>query len=381
MKNASPDKVIAAFYEAAVDRQRWRVALERLATLADADAAVYFLHDSTTNGTLAAHSVGAITSEWLQSYREYYQPLDLARRVLERLPAGEMRPMHRYIEDAQIERSEYYQDFYIAAGLRYSCGGTQVFDGRRGIIAVHRARGSHPFDENCVRGLQAVLDQLPSINRVHELAARAAGEGSLCTAVLAALPRAVFVLDKQLRVHFLNAAAEALMDAAIGLHVESDMLKTGDSALTSALERQARRLCRDVPEAAGPPQYRLDNSGRALLEFQLTPLSAGLGHEMQSQPLALLSVRRTFHFPKWNSERPLGLTEAEFRLVAALVEGMTPEEYASRRRLALSTVRVHIRNALRKTGTRRTCELIALFAPLTASADANLRTAKTTSNG
>ncbi|UQN56151.1 hypothetical protein L0Y88_27950 [Burkholderia multivorans] len=97
-------------------------------------------------------------SGWADAYASHYHSLDLAREVLMREPAGRMYPMHRFLPDSVIDRSEYYQDFYIREGLRYSCGGMRFEGDRRLILAVHRPVNHRPYDAHTVRELQRVLD-------------------------------------------------------------------------------------------------------------------------------------------------------------------------------------------------------------------------------
>lgn len=360
-------QAIAALYEAAAHGATWDAALSRVAELAEAVSAIFFLHDASTNRLIDSHVIGGLTPAWLKRYADYYMPLDPARQVLERMPSGTMRPMHRYVSSSDFARSEYYQDFYLPSGHRFSCGGRSgVVDGQRAIIAVHRAPGCEPFDERTVEHLQQVLDHLPGILRVRALSQRATAQGALSMAALAALPRAVFVLDGGMRLNYANPAGEALLREGLLLSVKGGCLCAGDAALSRTLARRVAAVCKQPPAVDVTPLYAVDAGGRARLELQLAPLSDSAIQALGFQPLALLSARRVFRLEPLEraSPRPFNLTEAEFRLVIALVEGCTPDEYAHREQISINTVRTHIRAVLHKTGLRKTSEVVALFAPL-----------------
>jgi len=363
VEDGNANEVVASLYEAAVDNARWTTALTKLAKMVDAGSATCFLHEDSTNATIEARGIGTPAPKWLNAYTDHYQPLDLARRALERLTPG---TMHRYIEPTAIDRSEYHQDFYLPSGLRYSCGGAQLVDGKRAILAVHRPVGHRPYDDHAVRRLQVVLDHLPGVCRVQSLSRSAKTKGSLCTSVLAALPRAVFVLDPCLRVQYLNPAAEDFLRTERTMHMGGGRIQTGDAALTCSLLKRVVGVCQRPPRVDAAPLYRADSEGRAVLEIQVAPLPEDIQGDWRAEPLALVTARPVFRLAGWQGAgaRPYGLTDAEFRLVVALVEGLTPEEYGIRESIAVSTVRIHIRNALRKTATRRAAEIIALFAPL-----------------
>jgi DNA-binding CsgD family transcriptional regulator/PAS domain-containing protein len=360
-------QAIAALYEAAIDDAGWNAALARVAQLAEAVTAIFFLHDAATNRLIDSRVAGGFTPHWLKCYADHYMLLDPARQVLERLPSSTMRPMHRYISPAVFGRSEYYQDFYVPSGLRFSCGGrSEVVDGQHAIIAVHRPPDHNPFSDQTVDHLQQVLDHLPGILRVRTLSRRDATQGALSTAALAALPRAVFVLDGCMRLHYANPAAEALVREGMSLTSHCGYLRVGDVALGQALARRVAAACRRPPTLDTAPLYAVDVGGRPRLELQLVPLPEGSNHVQRPQPLALLSVRPVFRLEPWDrgSPRPFKLTDAEFRLIVALVEGLTPEQYGHRQQISVNTVRTHIRAVLHKTGLRKASEVVALFSPL-----------------
>ncbi len=55
-----------------------------------------------------------------------------------------------------------------------------------------------------------------------------------------------------------------------------------------------------------------------------------------------------------------GLTEAEAAVLAALVEGLTPAEIATRKGVSLTTVRTHIARLHLKFGTTRTLDVVRI---------------------
>ena len=58
------------------------------------------------------------------------------------------------------------------------------------------------------------------------------------------------------------------------------------------------------------------------------------------------------------------LSSAELDLATGLLEGRTLSEIAVRRGVAVNTLRVQLRSVLKKTGTSRQAELVALLARL-----------------
>ena len=134
----------------------------------DARAANCFVHDALTGNFLEYRFTGS-GPNWAQAYAGHYHSFDLARGVLLAQPAGRMYPIHHYVPDSAVQRSEYYQDFYMREGLRYSCGGTLLEGGECLILAVHCPVGHRPHEEAIVGELRAarigyIMRPKPTIN-------------------------------------------------------------------------------------------------------------------------------------------------------------------------------------------------------------------------
>ncbi|CAB3759174.1 MULTISPECIES: LuxR family transcriptional regulator [Burkholderia] len=364
------DEAIAALYTAAVDPNQWDSALDALTALADARAANCFVHDALSGSFLEYRFTG-YGSNWAQAYAEHYHSLDLARGVLLAKPGGRMYPMHRYVPDSAVQRSEYYQDFYVREGLRYSCGGTLLEGDQRLILAVHRPVGHRPYDETTVGELQRVLSHLPNVFRVRNLAASTADQALMTSAALDALPRAAIVVDAELNVRYLNRAAEAVLRESTAVNVQMNRLTLDGLGLAQQLAHRVRRACLTVPETDATALYVRQERDGLVIEVSVVPLkpqvATGLG---SPQPLAMVLLRRPFRKTEWPSSaaRSFALSGAEMAVAAAIAAGLTPGEYAVRKGVQISTVRSQIKSILQKTGTRRITDIAILFAEIDMSA-------------
>ncbi|RQS11611.1 PAS domain-containing protein [Burkholderia sp. Bp8998] len=363
-RTKSADESIAALYMAAVDPAQWNVALGALMTLADARAANCFIHDARTGSFLEYRFTG-YGSGWADAYASHYHGLDLARGVLMREPSGHMYAMHRYLPDHVVERSEYYQDFYIREGLRYSCGGMRLDGERRLIFAVHRPVHHQPYDDQTIRELQRVLDHLPNIFRVRQTAAQVNGRDPMMTAALDALPRAVIIVDDEMRVRYLNAAAISLLECSTEIRVQGDRLVASALQVAPQLVQRIRNVCTTRPTVDRLPLYALDSDGRPALEIHVVPLKPHLTIHLdrQTRPLAMVLPRQRFNDMTRSNvdQRPFSLSRAEMAVATGLAGGLTPMEYADRAGVRISTVRSQIKAILAKTGARRIADIVALF--------------------
>jgi DNA-binding NarL/FixJ family response regulator len=212
-----------------------------------------------------------------------------------------------------------------------------------------------------------VLNHLPSVFRVRELAMQTLNHALISSAALDAIPRAVIIVDARLSIRYLNVAANALLDTSTDMLVRANRLTLADSRLADQLAQRVKRACEATPKVDPVPLYVVDANNRPSLELHVAPLkphlAAGL---MSAQPMAMVMLRQPFYRAEWprSSNRPYALTQAEIAVAKALVEGLTPAEYATQSGVKISTVRSQVKAIMAKTGTRRVTEVATLFAGL-----------------
>lgn len=212
MNKEDADPVIAAFYRAALEPAKWSEALRAFARLAGGDVACCFLKPEAGAAPSRACVTGLDEQAWEHGYRRYYHALDPGHAVLTRAPPGRMHLMQDYFSEQLVARSEYFQDFYLRAGVRY-CSGVVLDNGAPTILSAHRAAGQGPYDRNTRSQRQRVLDHLPNVFRLRDTAQQCQDHGALAWEVLDTLPRAVLLVDAALRLAFMNRAAQRLLAA------------------------------------------------------------------------------------------------------------------------------------------------------------------------
>lgn len=179
-----------------------------------------------------------------------------------------------------------------------------------------------------------------------------AGEG------LDRLAIGMLVVDADLHVRYANRAAATILEAADGVALESDRLsvrgKHGQSEL-KALVREATtgEASRAEHERTLPVPRTFRESP---LEVLVTPHLNG--HRNGLAFVFVADAERSLG----NVEKLLvsvhGLTRTEARLAGLMAQGLNPSEAAQRMGVGITTVRSHLRQLFRKTGTRRQAELV-----------------------
>ncbi|MCL6482925.1 MAG: LuxR family transcriptional regulator [Janthinobacterium lividum] len=380
MDKQDVDAVIAAFYRAALEPVQWDAALRAFARLAGGDVACCFLKAQVATPPSHARIIGLDEQTWEHGYRSYYHALDPGYAVLTRSPPGRMHLMQDYFNEQSVACSEYFQDFYLRAGVCYSCSGVVSDNGALTVLSAHRAAGQGRFDRRTHGQLQRVLAHLSNVLRLRDTAQQAQAHGALAWAGLDALPRAVLLVDACLRLVFMNLAAQRLLAASPQarplIAVRGGCVDVRISSVQQQLAQRVRQACTGLACLRPAPLYVADDNGRPALEIGILPLPLRIGQHGvgDGAVMVMLSLRPLFgaQWRPWPAvlERPCGLTGAEWSLALALADGMEPAEYAQRQGVRISTVRSQIRAILAKTGTHRSSEIASLFSALECDAGA-----------
>ena len=213
--------------------------------------------------------------------------------------------------------------------------------------------------------LQRVLPHLQRAARMQQRNQELNELAALGMAGLDTLDFGVMVIERTMRVKYANAWARTMTGEDDRLSLDGGKLHsaehTHDAALRALIETAAGSL--GVQGAAGSWMY-LARDGRPV-PFIATPLAPS--DAMRSgwaSPLALVLVGNSETRSVMDAgvlASLFGLTNKECIVAARLAAGETLQEIAEREFLSLHTVRVHIRDILRKTGTHRQSELVRLL--------------------
>lgn len=359
---------VGAIYEAATGGLDWYDVGARLRRLLDAES--FYLHGGGSRSVLMSDS------EALAAYADHFHQLNPYVARAQRDYAadraahlGKAQPGEALVSDEIFLRSEYFNDFARPYGHRYMIGG--MLGVREPTpLALYRGDDHRAFDSHDVRRLQILL---PHLQRGLELDARM-GVTRMSLAALEALPTAVALVDAELGVLFLNAAARALTRGAQApLTVRRAHGGQGGQHLSARSRSQTARLLGLVASAArgGAGGFvRLEGDDGALaVQASPAPNSLALDRPpglMSGAALLLLQrVRRPTPPPLTMLCEILGLSFAEAEVAAALFGGRSAEEVARSRGVSLATVRNQIRAILEKADADNLRDLERLLAELT----------------
>ncbi len=221
------------------------------------------------------------------------------------------------------------------------------------ILITHDDRG--PITDAEVAGLELVA---PHIRRAVEIST-VLGEQRLAAesyrAALDQLQAAVLILDAEGRLSFANPAANALLDSGQPLRLLDGRLRGATEAGEQALRRAL--LAQGGLEVLLPGT---DGAEHLLFAVSLATGSGGaLGAAGRSTLLVLRAPRQESQNPVAIAARVFNLTPAQVQVLAFLAQGHAPEAIADIIGISATTVRSHLAEMFRRTGTGRQAELVA----------------------
>lgn len=372
--SATTDKI----YAAATDAGSWNVALASVEQLTDCAGVVVNLV-----GVEDFRDSMMLTSPRLQShfdaqdFKEYEQNL-LA--ICPRVAAGLANPTAPYVCDRQIlseaemERDPVY-DWYGRHGLQYFIGSPLTkTKGFEMMWSLQRTRRQGHVQEPEIQVFELLK---PHVTRALALAGQLGTLKSFdrfSSAMLEALPQAVFALDRNGVVLFVNAAGRQMLASRDGLEMRAGRLSAAKASEQAHFDATMRGAL--VPAGTRDPGWvRISRpSGRHPYAVFIAPLNVTDEHLLAAQAKVLVLVHDTASRRCASADMLMsiyGLTECEARLASALSGGHSLESAAALFRIQPTTARSHLKSIFRKLGVSRQQDLVRVLTSLSTIAPAD----------
>ncbi|ODT78208.1 MAG: hypothetical protein ABS76_24680 [Pelagibacterium sp. SCN 64-44] len=361
----SVEQLVGLVYDAVVDTGAWQGLVDHINRHLDGAYVHLHAHDH-----VARSNVGMVCSghseDYIRTYLDHYSNINPLTPQLYKAPLGRVVRTEELIDPGKLARTEFYNDWFRPQEDCFKGFGTVLLreNGRMFFAGIHlpARNADHKADAT-----QAVLNQLrPHMLRAMEmrrsLAAVPGGHG-VYQATLDNIADAVFHLDSERRVVWMNRSAETLCRTLRRFRIDAaQKLHTGDSGIDGRIHD----LCRGRSAHILP--FVIDTRtetgsllvGQVMSVIQLDNPLGVFEHDVS----AVMVIHVAGRGRGWSSVvKHLGLTAAEAMLANDLVHGLTLDQSAAGRGTSIHTVRNQLRAILAKTGTSRQSELVGLLAP------------------
>lgn len=357
---------MSAIYATAVAPEQWDSVLRGLVRAFDGHGCG--LLTSATGKQRAdtmVREVGGDPSA-LATYNEYYGRLDYVAEVVTRAPIGRIHTGTELIYPNT--HTEFYADwcrpsrFEDGLFVRLTSGRSTAW------LGVAAERGPEPF---------GTADRLSSFGRLvphlrqairtqAKLAALAQSEHDL-SAAIEQVPRGIVIIGPDTRILHLNSAAERILGADDGLHLDPE---GSVAASRTRSDRELRGLMYRALEADGdgvPSGGSVScprPSGRCEYAVHVVPLSedaVGLDASTATALVVIDDPDRVAGSDTVMLRRLYALTdtEAEVALRVARGDGLRP--IAEELSVSTTTIRTHLQHIFEKTATHRQAELVRVL--------------------
>ena len=179
------------------------------------------------------------------------------------------------------------------------------------------------------------------------------------------LAAAVFLVARDLRVVYMNAAAEHCIKKGNALRlVNRRLFPTNCLAGRNLASALAAAIADEAEIALGDHTLAFPDRDGGLV-VTILPLERGDRQSLSKafSAVAAIFVQDPTVLPRLPGEafgRLYGLTAGEMRVAFAMASGLAPLETAETLGIGLQTVKTHLQHIFQKTGTARQVDLVAL---------------------
>lgn len=345
---------IGKIYDCALRPEGWRDVMLDLGAVIGARRAFF----GTMKPNSAADALVVADVDSVDPDMQTYMPLNPVAPIAMVWPVDKAFVSSRDYGLGPLRASRYYREYLAPRG---------DLDAMAFVVTRESDRFGHwllvtqddrpPITQEEAAGMELVA---PHIRRAAEISNVLGAQRLSAETYRAALDQidsAVLIVDGNRRVVYANPRAGSALAAGTALRIGADSRLRG---ATDGAERALRRAGAATEGGFEAPVEGTDGEERLLFAVSLDLTREDrLGQAERSTLLVLRSPREDTRNPVVIASRTFGLTPAQVQVLAFLAQGHAPEGIADILGVATSTVKTHLAELFRRTGTARQAELVA----------------------
>ncbi|MBC9882884.1 helix-turn-helix transcriptional regulator [Bradyrhizobium sp. INPA01-394B] len=359
-------ELIGLIYDAALDPALWPHALGQACLFVGGSSGALFWHDAATEESAALHMFNE-DPHYTQLYFEKYLPLNPCFPAGAFIEAGVVWGSTDLIPFEEIVETRFYAEWMKPQGIIDALGtNLEKSATSASVLAVRMHEEDGLADADDRRRLGLLVPHFQRAVAIGRLFDQGRTSQAVLTETLDHVSAAVFLVGPAGRLVFTNQPARLMLDEAV-------LVGERNGALM-ALSPEAHRALRDALLAAENGNATADRGGSIPIVnshgrwfADVLPLTSGDRQRAGAlhSAVAAVFVRKTSLAsppPLEALARMYKLTASEIRVLDAVMKVSGVRALAEALGLTQATVKTHLHNVFRKTGTARQSELVKLVA-------------------
>ncbi len=369
---------IDRIYHAAVSPEHWPGFLDPLCEELNG-ATFHLAFRLPCEGDRGVFATVGMEERFLDAYRAHFYKLDPWTPLLAMEHEGDIQTLENCVSDSELEHTEIYSDWLRPQGVFYGFGailGKSNAGELVSSLSSFREKGRGPFRKEELDRIRPLVPHLQRALGIHSRLRSAELRAGAAEEALDRISSGVILLDERGAPISTNRVADGILATNDGLVLDRD----GPSASSPRQTDELRGLVSGAAATgagrgihSGGVMRLTRPSGRPALETVVTPIrceSSPLFDRRAASAIFLAAPDvRTECSPDW-LRRLYGLTRMEAEVATLVASGMTLGEIADQLDITIHTVRGHLKELFRKTGTHRQAGLVRVL--LTGLADLRL---------
>ena len=358
----SLSRLLYTLYAASTSPELWPHFLQEFTRLMGVSGGGIVQHDMENQRFGLQTHVG-LDPAGVALYEAYYGTIDEWREAALNQPEDEGVFGYELCSKAQLEKTEFYNDFLVRFDSRlYWTIATEKRTTRLESISLYQGWNDKPPGQDGLDLLQLILPHLKAALRTRRRLVAADTVSGEFEEALNCLEQGIVLLDQSGSCLFANAVAQRIVNRREGLSITK-------SRLWATAPNERARLDALVKQACTSDFVNSKGGSVAITRPGKKPLSVSVHRFTCDKPSAprraavIVSIADPEQSVK-TTEAMLsryGLTAAELRLTKLLLGGLSLSEAAEQNEVTRETVRSQLKSIFDKTGVRRQTELLRLL--------------------
>jgi DNA-binding CsgD family transcriptional regulator/PAS domain-containing protein len=365
-ETAAFSKLVSDVYDAALDPALWTRALESACAFVEGYSAVLYWHDAASERSDVLHLFND-DEHYRRLYFEKYLPMNPVFPAATFIQPGVVYTPTDIVPENELIKTRFHREWVKPQGLAdVVCMNLEKGATHSAVINIRRNEAQGPVDPETRRRAALIVPHFRRAISIARLFDQSRTAAAVLAETLSEVDAGVILVAAKGRIVFANPSARAMLEQGSLLRERNGLL----AAVVPEAQRTLREIFTVAESAkaeAGGTSIPLSASPHQRWFAHVLPLTSGDRQRTASlhSAVAAVFIRNTSLSSPPPLERLAGqysLTASEIRVLDGVMKVSSIRALAELLGLSQATVKTHLQNIFRKTGTNRQSDLVKLVA-------------------